>query len=118
MADCLVQLGAKYGHFDVHNVLPSRHTVKRHALQKADVKQHEIINHLQSAIKRNGFVGITTDMWNDFNSRSYLSLTLHFVEDGILHHCVVAVNHFVSDTKSGKNVQGAIATLLKKEGLL
>ena len=56
-------------------------------------------------------------MWNDFNSRSYLSLTLHFVEDGILHHCVVAVNHFVSDTKSGKNVHGAIVKFFEERGV-
>ena len=46
----------------------------------------------------------TTDMWTDGNSRPYLSLTLHFVEKGFLHHCVIAVNSYVSDIKSGKNI--------------
>ena len=114
MAKCLVQLGAKYGNFDVNEALPSRHTVKRHAVQQADVKQNQIIDHLQSAIKANGYVGLTTDMWTDYNSRSYLSLTLHFVVDGVLHHCVVAVNHYVSDTKSGKNIRDAIVKFFEE----
>ena len=55
MAKCLIQLGAKYGNFDVNEALPSRHTVKRYAVQQADVKQNQIIDHLQSAIKANGY---------------------------------------------------------------
>ena len=97
MADCLVKLGAKYGHFEVNEVLPSLHTVKRKAIQKANEKQKEIMHVLQSALKRNGYIGISTDMWTDYNSRSYFSLTLHFVdENSILHHCVLAVDHFVT----------------------
>ena len=30
-------------------------------------------------------------------------LSFHFVEDSFLHHSVLAVDHYVSDTKSGKN---------------
>ena len=59
MADCLVQLGAKYGRYDVNKALPPRHTVKRQAIRKANEKQKKIINHLQLALKRNGYVGIT-----------------------------------------------------------
>ena len=72
LADCLVRLGAQYGNFDVKKALPSRHTAKRHAFQQAEEKQQEVISHFLSAIKANGYVGITTDMWTDSNSRSYL----------------------------------------------
>ena len=85
MAKCLVQLGAKYGNFDVNEALPSRHTVKRHAVQKADVKQNQIIDHLQSAIKANGyslsvlpvFLAFSFSLLNDsfcFSDFSYISL--------------------------------------------
>ena len=57
-------------------------------------------------------------MWTNSNSRSYLSLTLHFVEDGIWHHCVVVVDHFVSDTISGKNVRGAFVKFLEERGYI
>ena len=53
-------------------------------------------------------------MWTDGNSRSYLSLTLHFVEKGFLHHCVIAVNPYVSDIKSGKNIREEIVTFFDK----
>ena len=56
-------------------------------------------------------------MWTDVNSRSYLSLILHFAQDGIFHQFVVAVNHYIGDTKSAKNIRGAIAKFLKKERL-
>jgi len=92
LANCLVKLGAQYGCFEVDKALPSRHTIKRHAIHKADKKQKEVIKLLQNAIKANGFIGITTDMWTDDNNRSYLSLTFHFVEDGFLYHCVLAVD--------------------------
>ena len=114
LADCLVCLGAQYGNFDVKKALPSRHTAKRHAVQQVEEKQQEVINHFLSAIKANGYVGITTDMWTDGNSRSYLSLTLHFVEKGFLHHCVIAVNPHVSDIKSGKNMREEIVTFFDK----
>ena len=78
MADCLVQLDAKYGRFDENKALPSWHTVKPHAIQKFDEKQEKVINHLQSAVKRNGYVGITTCMWTDYSSRSYLFFKLSF----------------------------------------
>ena len=51
--------------------LPSRYTAKRHAVQQAEEKQQEVINHFLSAIKANRYVGITTDMWTDGNSRSF-----------------------------------------------
>ena len=56
-------------------------------------------------------------MWTDVNSRSYLSLTLHFAQDRIFHQFVVAVNHYIRDTKSAKNIRGVIAKFLKNERL-
>ena len=54
--------------------LPSQHSVKRHAIRKAGEKQKEVIDYLELAINRNGYVGITTDMWTDYIIVGYTHL--------------------------------------------
>ena len=95
IAKLLVQLGAKYGNFDVKKALLSRHSLKRHAVKQADEVQKSIIAEMLSSIKHNGYVGITTDMWINDNNISFLSITLHYEKEACLHN--YAVNHFVDD---------------------
>ena len=75
-----------------------------------------VINYLQSPIKRNGYVGITIDIWTDYNSQSYLSLIFYFVKNSFLHHCVLAFDHYVWDTKGGKTFEKQLSSFLMKEG--
>ena len=115
VAECLVGLGAKYGKFDITKALPSRNTVKRHAVDQADDLQKKIIGLMASAIAENGYVGITTDMWTDGNNRAYLSMTLHFCKSECFHYCVITVDQFVEELKSGKILESLLSNFLRKE---
>lgn len=83
MAKGLINIGARYGSVDANGVLPHRQTVCDRANKQAMVEKEALAGELNSVLRSNGGVAITTDMWtNDFNHRSYTVLTCHYITQG------------------------------------
>ena len=67
---------------------------------------------IKTAIKSNGIVGMTLNVWTDIKLRHFLCITAHFVENSKLESGTLTVFEFLEETKSGLNLLNAIADAL------
>lgn len=70
-----------------------------------------VIEHIRSFIEEE-LVAATTDMWTDnYKKRSYISLTLHFIEDWELKMHNVYTGQFpIDERKTGENIRKCLKT--------
>lgn len=83
-SEFLVQVGAKYGaHVNIEKLLPHPTTVSRNLSHLFDATFAKVKNEISVNCKY-GF-GLTSDMWTDnYLRQSYISLTIHYNNDGQL----------------------------------
>ena len=60
-----IEIGATYGNIATASILPSKFTVKRKLCDKAADVQVELAKRINFAMKENGVVGFTLDMWTN-----------------------------------------------------
>lgn len=113
LANFLIVVGSKFGEVSADNLLPHPTTVQRNMLKIADNKREVIIDHIRPFIEK-GLVASTTDMWTDnYKKRSYLSLTLHFIEDWKLKmNNVYTVNSLLMKKKLVKTLENVFKHFL------
>lgn len=70
-----------------HFVMPSRRTISRNIFNMYDAMKEIVINKLKNI---QNFI-ITTDIWTDIQTRSYIGVTIHFVEDFQLNAALLGV---------------------------
>jgi hypothetical protein len=86
----LCDLFGKFGGFNIE--LPSRTKMREHILEEAEELRLELKKQLAD---HSGYYTLTTDVWTDRAARSYMSLTIHFVDDKFKAHSkVLGVLHF------------------------
>ena len=91
-----VEVGAKNGNISVDDFIPSRFTVKRKNKidEKAGSIKEVLSKDVVAAVKSNGLIGLTTDLWTDVKRRHFLSLTSHYVINSELCAKVLTVYEF------------------------
>lgn len=106
LANYLISVGSKYGEVSAENLLPHPTTVQRNMLKITDIKREVVIDHVRSFIEEE-LVAATTDMWTDnYKKMSYISLTLHFIEDWKLKMNNVYTGQFpIEERKTGENIR-------------
>ena len=62
-------------------------------------------------------VSLTSDMWSDSRSRSYLTITVHYIENFLLKSSILAFSHFTG-RHTGINIGEVIKRELEIRGLL
>lgn len=84
VADFFISLGAKHGkNVDINSALPHPTTVSRNIHKLYQTYFQQISSEI-SSIKNIGF-GLTSDIWTDnYIRKSYLSLTIHYINDSNL----------------------------------
>ena len=111
LAQTCFELGAKYGNTCGKLPIPSRHTIKRKVEESACKVKEDLAEELLLAIKSNGIVGITTDMWSDLKQRHYISLTGHYFIKQKLQSRILTVCKFPDHQKTGVNIRDTITKL-------
>jgi hypothetical protein len=75
LCQTFVDLGAKYGHFDVQKNLPSRMSVSRHV----DPMVNEVKECVKKELQDAKFIALTSDGWtDDFRKISYITVTASY----------------------------------------
>ena len=81
LVQAAIDVGAQHGKLDAKCVLPSRNTLKRKLVESAAECKISLSDSIKAAIKSNGIVGMTLDLWTDIKLRHFLCITAHFVEN-------------------------------------
>lgn len=113
-----VDLGAKYGKFDVSDVLVKRKTISREADLLAVTVKAQLTERLKTCTY-DGTVSLCIDMYtDDYRKQSYLDVHASWVDrDFSTHHAALAVHHFGSGAHTGENISIAVDEILSQYGL-
>ncbi|KAL1249344.1 hypothetical protein QQF64_020349 [Cirrhinus molitorella] len=118
VAQCLINIGSRYGRVDASSVLPHRQTVCDRAKATAKEKKEILSKKINKALDFG--IAITTDMWTDeFNKRAYTAFTGHFInDDWKLESRVISTAEFDSALKkTAHNIHEQIITELHDFGI-
>ena len=108
LAQQAICISAKYGKISAAKLLPSRFTVKRLACDQAIEVKAYLAQAVNNAIKENGVIGMTQDMWSDIKQRHYLGLTVHLISKEKLILVTFYVLEFPYQVKSGDNIGSSV----------
>lgn len=101
-----VNVAAKYGKFDVKDVLPHPTTVSRHVEGRAQALRASVAAEIKPIIETYG-CAITTDIWTeDYHKSSFISGTIHYTNNFDLVSRVLFAAPFESGiSKTGENIR-------------
>ena len=91
----MINIGTAYGSLSVDDLFPHTTTISRNILKKAETIKAELASKLKRIFELT--VGVfTTDMWtDDYRKISYISLTVHYIDDNWqLNEQILAVSRF------------------------
>ena len=118
MMQTCVDLGAKYGKFDVGKTAVGRKAVSREVVNLASDVKKNLVAELKPAAE-DGSVALCIDMYtDDYRKKSYLDVHASWVDrDFSLHHAALAVRHFGPDAHTGDNISTAVNGILAEYNL-
>ena len=113
-----VDMGAKYGKFDIADAVVGRKTVSREAGSAASAVKARLTERLKNSVQ-DGTVSLCLDMYtDDYRKQSYLDIHCVWVErDFSCHHAALAVRHFGSEAHTAQNIQTVISDILVEFGI-
>lgn len=115
LADALIMIGVKYGQVAASEILPNPTTISRNIEAKyADIKENVVIPELLKYVNVYGG-SVTTDMWTEqFTQTSYITLTVHYVNDDWKLVCrTLSTSEFDNDLRhTGVNIRKTIGEIL------
>jgi len=87
LCQTLVNLGARYGQFDVKEAIPDRTTLARNV--PSYVEQTKDV--VRKKLAASEHIAVTSDGWtDDFRKVSYVTVTAHFLDNDLnLHSCIL-----------------------------
>lgn len=90
-------------------------TVSRHVKKLAVKLKDRLVEHLSSSLRTSG-CAMTTDIWKDeYTKRSYLSLTVHYVNNASLFERVLATHNIPYDQRhTGNNIRQILIDILNR----
>lgn len=106
LASYLIKVGSQFGQIDVDDLLPHPTTISRNLIKNSDAKREQLFISIKPFLIAN-MVSATTDMWTDnYKKRSYIALTLHFIDNWKLKNYSVYTGQFpVDEKKTGENIK-------------
>jgi hypothetical protein len=113
-----VDLGAKYGKFDVKGAIHSRKVISRETKAVAAKFRRDLKERIKLPIE-DGSISLCLDMYiDDYRKKSFLDVHMSWVErDFTLHHAALAVRHFGVAAHTAKNISAAVNEILMDYGL-
>ena len=116
LANTLLEIGAKHGMLGAEEILPSRFSVKREVIKRANAEKRNFGPRIKEAVTKWGMIGLTTDMWSNLKNQHFMSLTVHFFEDMCLKLAITHVTLF-EEKKTGGNICHKIEFCCQELGL-
>ena len=101
MSQAFVDVGATLGavKLEKENLIPGRDTVRASLLKIAD----KCRTNLREELSRQPSIGATTDHWTEeYSSKSYQSVTAHYITDDFQHKSRVLTMKEVKGSHTGK----------------
>lgn len=117
MQNC-VELGAKYGKFDVRDVAVGRRTVSRDVTATAASVVTKLTERLKEPIA-DGSMSLCIDMYtDDFRKQAYLDVHCSWIDrDFTSHHAALAVRHFGTASHTAQHIYTAVSNILGEYGI-
>jgi hypothetical protein len=117
LAQTLVDIGATYGKLPIENIWYGRKTIRDYIVSC----QEEISNNLKATLKpfiQQNRVACTTDMWTDSQQqRSFLEMSIFWIDDFTLKHAMARCKPFVYDRKTASNIHRDLLRMMHEFGL-
>jgi hypothetical protein len=113
-----VNLGAKYGIFDVAQVLLKRKATANEVIATSTVVKSNVIAALKEPIA-DGSVSLCLDMYtDDYRKRSYLAVHACWItRQFLLQHAALSIHHFGTESHNAVNISLAVSKILAEYGL-
>ena len=93
-------------------------TISRHTVQRADTMKQNLYNIIASHGSKPGGVAMTTDAWTNKSLQSFLSLTVHIINDDMeMMSFVPFVQYMEGEQHTGENILLRLENFLERLGL-
>ena len=113
----LINIGATYGSLSVDDLLPHPTTVSRNVIKDAELVKATLASNLKIIFQEVGGA-FTTDMWtDDYRKISYISLTVHYIENWQLKEQVLAVSKFPNVSHTAEQIKKVVLGILRSYNL-
>lgn len=110
----MINIGSIHGSFPVDELLPNPTTISRNIIKAAESIKSNLTVKLIEVFRKVGGA-FTTDCWtDDYRKISYISLTVHYIEDWNLKDQVLAVSKFSDTNHTAENIKKNIFGILRK----
>lgn len=113
-----IYLGAKYGKFEVSNVLSSRKVISRETDKMAATLKKELMQAMKEP-EDDGTVSLSIDMYtDDYRKKSYIDIHATWINrDFTLQHAAIAVRHFGTMAHNAENISSVVKNIFKEYAL-
>ncbi|CAH1770381.1 7853_t:CDS:1, partial [Entrophospora sp. SA101] len=113
LAQEFIKIGSIYGNVSIEELLPHPTTISRNTLKEAELVKSALAESLLEFFRISGGA-FTTDCWTDnYRKISYISLTVHFIDNWDLKEYVLAVSKFPEISHTSDIIQRTIFSLLR-----
>ena len=89
--------------------------MKRLACDQAIEIKAYLAQAVNNAIKENGIIGMTLNMWSDIKQRYYLGITVYLISKGKLILATLSVHELPHQVKSGDKNRSTIEQMILGE---
>lgn len=114
----MINIGAKFGQIQVNDLFPHPTTISRNVIKSAEKIKLDLGFKLKNIFYNFGGA-FTTDMWtDDYKKLSYISLTVHYIENWNLNEQVLAISKFPNISHTADNIRKVIFEILKNYNLV
>jgi hypothetical protein len=115
----MINIGATYGTLSVDELFPHPTTISRNVIKKAESAKTALALKLKDVFQFTGGA-FTTDMWtDDFRKLSYISLTVHYIDENWqLKEQVLAASKFPDVRHTSDQIKRVILGILKGYNLI
>jgi hypothetical protein len=114
----MINLGTKFGQLQIDELFPHPTTISRNIITEAEKIKLILATKLKNIFQKTGGA-FTTDMWtDDYRKLSYISLTVHYIENWELKEQVLAISKFPNISHTAENIKKIIFDILKTYNLI
>ena len=115
----MINIGATYGTVSVDNLLPHPTTLSRNVVKKAESVKNDLSLKLKFIFEMTGGA-FTTDMWtDDYRKVSYISLTVHYIDENWqINEQVLAASKFPDVSHTAEHIKKVILGILSSYNLI
>jgi hypothetical protein len=113
LAQEFIKIGSIHGNIPIEELLPHPTTVSRNILKEAELVKSALAESLLEFFQISGGA-FTTDCWTDnYRKISYISLTVHFIDNWNLKEYILAVSKFPEISHTADIIRRIIFSLLR-----